>query len=339
MPKSIIKSKICTLNVLIVIIGVSLAALGLVYLISQGIHRRFDLVAFAFELALALFIIYAIREILFIDTVHIYEDSISIKRTWNKTPLTLQKADIGSYYESNGLILFTANGSVKLNLNKTYISNYSEVKKIITQNLMEEHGYKDRKFIPLIILGFIASISLLGAYSNFQNYRKEIATEPLETVKGRLKDKHIETRSYKDIHKYFSLSLTHLPDLRFHLQDLENLNWQSFNQDVKELDSITLFINQEDYETKIAKTKEISFIESSVNYSIVKLYGIQKNNKWYYIYKVEADYKSNDNFQYSIFFLFIGILFVYLFISVFCHRDEAWVFRFNKKGKKRKKLN
>lgn len=336
MPKSIIKTKISTLNFLIVFIGISLAALGLVYLITQGIHRRFDLVAFTFELALAIFIIYAIRDIFLIDTVHIYEESIRIKRPWKKSPIILHKADIGSYYESHKLTLFTTSGPIKLNLNKTYISNYNEIKTLITKDLIIEQRHKDRNFILLIILGFIASICFIGAYSNYKNYRKDLKGTDLATINGKLMDQKTKRGNNKTQYKNFSLTLSHLPEFSFRLHDLDNFNWQAFNQDINKQDSITIFISQEDYETKIAKTKEIGFIESGVNYSIIKLYGIKKKEKWYYIDKVDTNYKHNENFQLALMCLSIGILFLCIFVSVLGHKNNNWKFYF-KKGEKRKK--
>lgn len=286
------KTKLSTLIILI-FGGIGLCFLSY-YLTSVSLDSEYPQIA---GLVLgALFGVFGLLSIFSVWQMKKYEfdgDKLIVKSIFNTTKKIIYKNDIISYNEIQketesskwkDLTIFTSKRKEKIS--SFTISNYHELKVALTRGI-DRNEYSEKLWaykvhkrfgIGFIILGLSFLIGMLSVYSEKD---REIIPDQLTTITVTIvKTPEIERRKSS---RWIDLKVEEYPNftfeidgIRFHASDSDEIV-----TDLKARDRIELDILKDTYLKKISQTKDLSFLDKTVNYSFISVNGLRKDGKVY----------------------------------------------------------
>lgn len=114
--------------------------------------------------------------------------------------------------------------------------------------------------------------------------------------------------------KYISIETKEINDFSFQIGGVayKSMYVDYYLQNVKIGDTLRLWILKDSYDKKISKTKPLTFTDKSVNYQIIYVFGL-KHKDFQVLSINDYEYsKENDSKFGVIFFIVIGLIFLYL---------------------------
>lgn len=264
------------------------------YLTSKSLEADYPQIA---GLILGLFFgVFGLLSIISIWQLNKYEfdgERLIVKSIFNTPKTTIYTNSIRSYNEIDkenkhikwkDLTIFTDRHKIKIS--SSTISNYHKLKSALTKGIeRDEHSEKlwlykvnKRYGVGFIIIGLLFSIGMLNIYSN---HNKEITSDEISIIIGTVSDTLEIDR--KNSSKWINLKIKEHPEYVFEISGIR-FEASLSNEIVNEIfpgDKIKLSILTDTYQKKITKTKELTFIDKSVNYHFITTNGLSKDGKDY----------------------------------------------------------
>ena len=228
-----------------------------------------------------------------LDLLELDNEKLIIKSILNYPKKTIFLSEITSFNEIEkenksgkwkDLTIFTPHSKYKIS--SSIVSNYSEFKSILTKgksrNIHSEKlwQYKTTKYFGLafVILG---PLFLMGMWNRYNDKDQEIQSYQLTTIVGTV---HYELKTDRDkSSRSINIEIEEYPGFRF------KLDGNSFH--ASNSDSLLSFVNKgakieidiltDIYQKKLAKTKEPSFWDKTVNYNFIGIYGLRDKARSY----------------------------------------------------------
>lgn len=220
-------------------------------------------------------------------------EKLIVKSIFNTPKKVIYVRDIKSYKEIEkenksgkwkDLTIFTDRQKEKIS--SSTISNYFQLKSALTKGLIRDEYseslwlYKvNKRFgIGFIIIGLLFSFGMLNVYLKKDI---EIQSNQLTTLTGTISETpKIDRRKSS---RWINLKLVEYPKFNFKISGIR-FHAAYSNAIVAELkasNQIELDILKDTYDKKISRTKELTFIDKTVNYNQITVNGLRKDDRVY----------------------------------------------------------
>jgi hypothetical protein len=293
-----------------------LSIIGFLFFIGIGIYflyLSFDapFPQVPFIIAGAIFVTFGViisRQIYYFNIVSIFENYFEVKSIDGKTQSLVYFNEIISWYEieyeSKHVLyfdLYLCTNSNKYKIKSDYFSNYDEIKSKITHNTIrdteEETVINNKKEFRLAYGLFAASALLLLIIVPYNLMKNDVTNDDLITIEGIITHNGRISGGGKSS-KSIKITLKSYPDFTFGIYGnaYSVAKVKDYSDNVFEDDTLFLEISKVDYQVKLAHTMKPTFLNSSVNYFDIRVYGLRDKNRTYLTYQdYENDAKSDDN--------------------------------------------
>lgn len=279
--------------VILVVGGLFFLGLSLFMVISATKQEFPQIVGLVLGPCFAVFGLFCLAAIWKLSNYSVNGGTLTEKTIFNVSKRTLKLKDIKSYTEIEKetkyikwkeLTIFT--NDQRLKVSSSSISNYDQLKSVLTKDKPRDvrsekmWAYKNnRKFgFGLTIVGLGLTLLLLNVYSK---RNKEVMATDISTIQA-----HIENQPkirHRKSSKWIDISLNEYPEFVFKIagNNLVASNSAGIVSDIKAGDRIDIDLLTNIYQKKIVRSKEMSYLDKSVNFKRITVYGLRKGNKDY----------------------------------------------------------
>lgn len=311
-------------NFIILIIGGIFFGVISYFLTSDSLNQEYpQLPGLILGVIFGIFALISMSSIWFISEYEIEGNMLIVKSIFKTTKKSIHLKDVKSYTEIEkenklskwkDLTIYT--DKQKLTISSGTNSNYRKIKSTLTRGKRRDRyaeklwAYKiDRRWgIVSMIFGTLFTLLMLNIYSNGDN---KIYPNQLTTLKGTI-SAPLKIGSSKGS-RWVNLKINEHQKFAFNISGISSRAART-NEIVSEITKgakVEFEILTEDYEKKISKTKELTFMDKSVNYRMISVYGLRKNSKIYLsLDRINREHKSDsDGFGFWV-LLIVGIGFI-----------------------------
>jgi hypothetical protein len=280
---------------LIILVLSAVVSFGLsVFTVSSAFDQEFtQILGLVFGLLFAVAGIICLGAIWNLSNYTIKGDTLTVKTIFNITKRILKLGDITSYTEIEkeskyikwkDLTLFA--NICRLKISSSSISNYDQLKSVLTKDKTRDiasekmWAYKNnRKFgFGFMIVGLGLTLLFLNVYMNRD---VEVMVADITSIQAHIENgPEIEHRKSK---KWIDISLIEYPEFVFKIggNKLSASNSAAIINDITAGDEIDIDLLTDTYEKKIVRSKEMSYLDRSVNFNRITVYGLRKGDNNY----------------------------------------------------------
>lgn len=172
---------------------------------------------------------------------------------------------------------------------------------------VKKENWKFFKYFPTVI----AIVFFIIALRFYQNKEKQFDTEYVEISITQVNISKIESVKSS---KYISIDSKEYPKFRFQVQGVafDNMDSDYYLNNIKPGDTLVALITKDSYDKKIAQTEPLTFIDKTVNYHFISVYGL-KHKAFKLLSTNDYEYAKESDSKFGvIFFIGIGLYFLYL---------------------------
>jgi hypothetical protein len=172
---------------------------------------------------------------------------------------------------------------------------------------VKKENWKFFKYFPTVI----AIVFFIIALRFYQNKEKQFDTEYVEISITQVNISKIESVKSS---KYISIDSKEYPKFRFQVQGVafDNMDSDYYLNNIKPGDTLVALITKDSYDKKITQTEPLTFIDKTVNYHFISVYGL-KHKAFKLLSTNDYEYAKESDSKFGvIFFIGIGLYFLYL---------------------------
>ena len=234
--------------------------------------------------------ILSILSALSIPKLELYKDRLEVKSIFGVTIKIIYRNEITSWIELAKetkyqkwieLTLFTLNGKYKIS--SATCGNFEEIKKELTKGKYNDLESKIRsvkqlnKNYPLWTFIF-GCLMFWGAYHLYNAMDNTLTSMQLTTINGSITKKPEINKDAKG-HRSIQIELSQYPNFKFELSGVNYAatHTKDFVSSVNINDTISVDILTEVYRKKLTKEEELSYLDKSINYRFISIYGLRTN--------------------------------------------------------------
>ena len=281
-------------------------------------EEYFDIISSIFPIFFGIGGLASLISLLYIETLELYDDRLITKSIFKKRVIYL--SNITHYIcraeedEMEKIIICTESSSYEIDSN---LINYKKLKDIFAIKLRREvyleelRKYKLQKLSRIAGISFALFFLFVLTYSIFFPQSSIITQRELVTFKATL-SKKINLRG---IEFPYNILVEECPTLKFKIGDI---NFDSLTESdlvIEKGKKVEIDILKEDYEKKIAKTKDLSFSDKFIQYRFVSVHGFRSSDKDYLDVEKLVRQNPEEEKMYSILYVLIAcflIAFIYV---------------------------
>lgn len=287
-------SRVKTKSLLILLFGgLGFCTLS-IYLISKSLAPDYpQLPGLLIGFFLGAFGVYSLIASYRLNKYVLDKEKLIVKSIFNSTKRTIRLSEIKSFNEIEkknkysqwkDLTLFTDRSRLKIT--SSLITNYPKLASALTTGKKRDI-YSEKlwhyKVSKRYGIGFIVFGVLLTTIP-IRNYFKApdvITTNQLKTLNVTIA-KPLKINKHKSS-RYINVMVTEYPNFIFEITGTRYKAARSKNlvNEISNGDIVKIDILIETYEKKLSKTKELSFLDKTVNYNQITVNGLRKSNKHY----------------------------------------------------------
>lgn len=172
---------------------------------------------------------------------------------------------------------------------------------------VKKKNWKFLKYFPTVI----AIVFFIVAVRFYQNKEKHFDAEYVEISITQMNISKIESVKSS---KYISIDTKEYPKYRFHVDGiaLNNMYSDYYLNNIKPGDTLVALITKESYNKKIVQTEPLTFLDKTVNYHFISVYGL-KHKDFELLSTNDYEYAKESDSKFGvIFFIGVGLFFLYL---------------------------
>lgn len=298
--------------------GIGMITLAFIYSYFILQEEYFDIISSVFPIFFSIGGIASLISLLYIETLELYDDRLIIKSIFKKRVIYLNT--ITHYIcraedeKQEKIIFVTEKSNYGIDCD---LINYKKLKDIFAVKLKREayleelRKYKRQKLSRIAGISFALFVLFILTYGIFFPQSSTIIQQELMTFKATL-SKKINLRG---IEFPYNILTEEYPTLKFKIGDI---NFDSLTENdlvIRKGTKVEIDILKEDYEKKIAKTKDLSFSDKFIQHRFVSVYGFRSNDKDYLNVEKLEEQNPKEEKMYLIMYLLIGC-FLIVFISI-----------------------
>ena len=253
-----------------------------------------------------------------IPKFELYKDRLEVKSIFGGTRKIIYRKEITSWTELAKetqyqkwieLTVFTQHGKYKIS--STTCGNFDEIKDELTKgkhNDVENETISVKRFYKYYALGTFLFGCLLfwGAYNFYNAKDNKLTQEQLTSINGKITTKPEIDKDAKG-HRSLQFELSQYPNFKF---QLSGVNYsatytEDFVSRINANDTISVDILFEEYRKKLTHEEEMSYLDKSVNYRFISIYGLRaKDNSFLTL----SDYNKEEKSDNALGVWFLGLL-------------------------------
>lgn len=221
--------------------------------------------------------------------------------------LTLKSAFSADYVQIAGLVLGGLFGFFAiLSIAGLFYFFTNENIWSVSWNVKKEN-WKFLKYFPTVI----AIVFFIIAVRFYQTQEKQFDTEYVEISLTQTNISKIESVKSS---KYISIDSREYTKYRFQIQGVafDNLYSDYYLNNIKPGDTLVALISKDSYNKKIAQTESLTFMDKTVNYHFISVYGLKHKDFELLSFNDYEYAKESDSKLGVIFFIGVGLYFLYL---------------------------
>jgi len=334
MSNLIVTSKFKITNIILYLFGIFFMCFLCFLLFSKFDSNKLstysDLAAGSF---LAFFPIYILYYTLNLPKIQVYPDQIELYRFFGIFKKTLFSSEINSWvvrkkeskYGNYEYLYLTLNHNETIKLSSFDYTNFAEIKSRIIKNKPQNNILKQKlerneriQFSIILVL-----LGILFFYIANQFYIDDSLTKnDVYIIKGTL-SKDIELRHSKKS-KSLVFKLENLNDFEFRIGSLalKETYYSNLINDFKKGDKIYLTIEKDQYQKKISKKIQMSFMDKYFHYKKIDVVAVEnKNFKYLSLSDFNKTNRNNDYWGIGFFGIF-GLFLIILGISIYPKKNK-----------------
>lgn len=229
-----------------------------------------------------------------LESILIYSDHIKFKSIFGNTKKVIYLKDIttwteiekeSKYSKWTELTIYTERNKFKLS--SSIYNNYPQLKSFLVKGKTRDLQIQNSWF-RLNILYFTIGFIILGcffiykAYHIYLNKDNEIKYSELHTITDVITNK-AEIQKGSKGSRLIRIKLKSYPSFSFNIGGNGYLATYSsdYVANVNIGDTLNVDIMKDEYQMKISKENQLGFLDKSVNYSFISVYGLRDRNRTY----------------------------------------------------------
>jgi hypothetical protein len=253
-----------------------------------------------------------------IPKFEVYKDRLEVKSILGGTRKTIYRNEIISWTELAKetkyqnwieLTIFTQQGKYKIS--SSTCGNFDGIKNELTKGKHNDYVSEARsvkqfyKYYALATFLF-GCLCFWGSYHFYATKDSKLTFDQLTSITSIITTKPEISKSAKG-HRSIQFELKDYPNFEF---QLSGVNYSAtfvddFVSNVNLNDTVSLDITTDEYKKKLSKEKELSYLDKSVNYRFIYIYGLRANQNTYLSL---SDYNIENNSDRGLGIWFCGLL-------------------------------
>lgn len=298
--------------------GIGMITLAFIYSYFILQEEYFDIISSIFPVFFSIGGIASLISLLYIKTLELYDNRLIIKSIFKKRVIYLNT--ITHYIcraedeKQEKIIIVTERSNYEIDCD---LINYKKLKDIFALKLKREvyleelRKYKRQKLSRIAGISFALFFLSMLIYTILFPQSTTINQQELVTFEATL-SKKINLRS---IEFPYNILVEECPTLKFKIGDITFDSLTENDLVIERNTKVEIDISKEDYEKKIAKTKDLSFSDKFIQYRFVSVYGFRSSDKDYLsVEKLRVQSPQEEKMYLVIYILIACFLMAFIYI-------------------------